>query len=156
MFTFKTLSLNAVKSLFTFNLTGKQLVKTVALLLKFQIAYDFHPSKRITLKKYSMCYSEIENNELESSNRSTSLSYQRDCILTFRTFCWPLTNLTVLTKINHLVGMEMKTHASQFFPFSWFFLIILVAIYFINCFNSPIANSSYPPWKTLPISSISF
>ena len=38
MFTFKNLSLNAVKSLFAFNLTGKQLVKTVELLLKFQIA----------------------------------------------------------------------------------------------------------------------
>ena len=121
MFTFKNLSLNAVKSLFTFNLTGKQLVKTVELLLKFQIALDFHPSKRTILKIYSVYYSETENNVLQSSNRSTSLSYQRDCILTFRTFCQSLKNLAVLTKINYLVGMETETHASQFFPFSWFF-----------------------------------
>ena len=42
----------------------KQLVKAVELLLKFQIAYDFHPSNRIILKIYSIYYSEIENNGL--------------------------------------------------------------------------------------------
>ena len=35
----------------------KQFVKTVELLLKFQIADDVHLSKRIILKNYSMHYS---------------------------------------------------------------------------------------------------
>ena len=32
------------------------------------------------------------------------------------------------------------------FSLSANFLIILVVIYFINCLNSPIGNSSYPTW----------
>ena len=44
---------------------------------------------------------------LQPSNESTLLSYQGDRNLTFQTFCWTLRNLTFVTDINYLAGMEL-------------------------------------------------
>lgn len=65
------------------------------------------PSKRAILKNYSIFNFEIENNMLQPSNESSLLSYQGDRNLTFQTFCWTLRNLTFVTDINYLAGMEL-------------------------------------------------
>ena len=154
-FTFRTLSSNAVKSLFTIYSTGKTTCKDCCITLEISNCIWLSSVKTYHPENLLMYYSEVENNGYKSSNRSTSLSYQSDCILIFRTFCRPLAILTILTEINYLIGMEMRANPSQFFSFSWFFNYFGCHL-FINCLNSSIANFSYPPWKSLPASSISF
>ena len=46
----------------------KQLVKTVEMFFELDVAGSFDPSKSTFLKNYSMFYSKIKNNVLQSSN----------------------------------------------------------------------------------------
>ena len=52
--------------------SDKQFAKIVEKLVKTHILDDFLPSKHAIVKNYSMLYSDIENNVLQSSNKSTS------------------------------------------------------------------------------------
>ena len=52
----------------------KEFIRTDEKLFGLHIVDGFHLSKRSILKSYSMPYSEIENNTLQSSNESISLS----------------------------------------------------------------------------------
>ena len=78
-------------------------LKTAEKLFELHIFDSICPSNCAILKNCTMFYPEIQSDVLQSSNES----YQSGLTLTFQTFCQPLPNITVLTVINFLTGMEI-------------------------------------------------